>query len=40
MVGRGLMESRKKIFEGLGKGMNRALQTVAKAAAGVPVGST
>jgi hypothetical protein len=40
MVGRGLMESRKKMFEGLGKGMTKALQTVAKAAAGVPVGST
>lgn len=39
MVGRALMESRKKMYEGLGKGMTKALQSVAKAAGGVPVGT-
>jgi hypothetical protein len=38
-VGRNYMESKKKMFEQLGKGMTKAQQSIAKAAAGVPPGS-
>ena len=39
VVGRGLYESRKKMLEGLGKGLTKAQQNIAKAAAGVPAGT-
>jgi len=39
-VGRNYMESKRKTLEQLGKGMVKAQQSVAKAAAGVPPGSS
>jgi hypothetical protein len=39
-VGRSFIESKKKMFEQLGKGMSKAQATIAKAAAGVPAGSS